>query len=337
MDSQPTYDNLPWDMIVSALQGALSPEEDLQFREWLALSPDNQQKYHQLQQIWKDKMADYIIYREADEAKAWEALQQSLGASGPPHPSVGRRIPMIRRWIAVAAVFLLAVGAGWWYLSRMNAPILYETALEQKKISLPDGSIVLINPQTRIRVSREYNKAGRTVILAAGEAHFDVSHQPQLPFIVDLDVASIKDIGTDFTVQRSKDSIMVTVTGGKVAFIKKETGESRELSAGSSLTYYIPDHRFGDTKTTDLAMTGASHTRFENTPLSDVIAALQKISGRQISLDDVLLGQKRLTVDLEGETFDNAIKIICTSLNLEYTEKNGLYILKNKDSLIHNH
>src|SRR5437899_3035399 len=106
MDSQPTYDNLPWDLIASALQGTLSPEEDVQFREWLAFSKDNQQKYHQLQQIWKDKMADYIAYTEADEGKAWDALQRSLGAGGAAQPSVGRSTPMIRRWVAAAAVLL---------------------------------------------------------------------------------------------------------------------------------------------------------------------------------------------------------------------------------------
>ena len=109
---------------------------------------------------------------------------------------------------------------------------------------------------------------------------------------------------------------------GKVAFIEKETGVSRELSAGSSLTYYIAEHRFA-----------SPSLRFENAPLSEVIAALQKTSGRQISLDNAALGQKRLTIDLEGETFDNAIKTICASLNLEYAEKNGVYILKSRNSV----
>jgi len=327
MDPQPSYNNLPWELIVSALQGTLSPEDDRQFREWLAISLDNQQKYDQLQQIWKERMADYTIYTEADEDKAWEVLHRSISGSAKgvaqSSVSVARPVRMIQRWTAVAAVLLLTAGAGWWVLSGRNAPMLYETALEQKKVSLPDGSTIVINPQTRIQVAREYNKAGRTVILAAGEAHFEIAHQAQLPFIVDADVVSVKDIGTGFTVQRSKDSIKVTVSGGKVAFIKKETGESRELSAGSSLTYYIAEHRFGT----------PSQLRFENAPLSEVIATLQKTSGKNISLDNAALGQKRITVNLEGESFDNAIKIICASLNLDYMEKDAVYILKNRDSI----
>jgi transmembrane sensor len=84
-------------------------------------------------------------------------------------------------------------------------------------------------------------------------------------------------------------------------------------------------------------MSAASHLDFDNAPLSEVISALQKASGKQISLDDVSIAEKRLTVHLEGESFDNAIKIICASLNLDYTENQGSYVLKNKDSVIHNH
>jgi transmembrane sensor len=338
MDVQPSYNNLPWEIILSALQGSLSPEEDLEFRKWLDSSAENRQNYEYLQRAWKDRLADYIPYAAADEGKAWEALQQTISQRSAARAPVERKLPMISRWAAAAAVILLATGAGWWYLSRKNAPTLYETAREQKLISLPDGSTVDINPQTRIRVALEFNKADRTVVLEAGEAHFAVAHQAERPFVVDVDAVSVADIGTDFTVQKTKDSIKVTVTGGKVAFIKKETGETRELSAGSSLTYFIAENRFGDVKTaTDTGMNGASNLRFDNAPLSEVISALQKASGKPITLDDPSTGQKRLTVHLEGESFDNALKIICASLNLEYTENKGSYVLRNKDKMIHSH
>jgi transmembrane sensor len=334
MDSLPTYDNLPWKLILSALQGTLSPEEDLQLREWLAISGDNQQKYDQLRGLWKDGLADYLFYREADEGKAWEALQRRMNDKGVITPS----FPMSRMaWMAAAAVILLAVGAGWWYRSGKSGSVPYETTFnEQKKISLPDGSTVVLDPQTRIRVAPGFNKAGRTVILTSGEAHFDVFHQEQLPFIVDMDAVSVKDIGTNFTVQKTKDSIKVTVTGGKVAFINKESGESRDLAAGSSLIYYVPERRFGEIQAADAAGGNADSLRFDNSPLSEVIAVLQKVSGKKISLNDSALGQKRLTVHLDGESFDNALKTICASLDLESSEKDGVYILSGRTTAPHN-
>jgi transmembrane sensor len=338
MDSLPTYDNLPWDMIVSALQGTLSPGEELEFRKWLAISADNQLQYDQLQRIWKDRLANYMVYREADEVKALEALHARINNKRVIVTYFAKGTPTMRRWMAAAAVLLLAIGSSWWYLSRQRGSVGYETASnERKSISLPDGSTVELNPQTHIQVVPGYNKAGRTVILVSGEAHFDVSHQERIPFVVDMDVASVKDIGTNFTVQRTKDSIHVTVSGGRVAFVQKKTGEVRELSAGNSLTFYIRENRFGNMEAANAVSSETQSLVFSNSPLSEVIAVLQKVSGKKISLSDTALGQKRLTVDLNGIAFDNALKIICASLNLEYAEKNSGYILKKSDRLPHNY
>ncbi len=340
MDSQPTYDNLPWDMIVSALQGILSPDEDLQFRQWLASSRDNQEKFEQLQLIWKDGLADYPLYREADEVKGWTLLAERIDAPPQKDAKVISRpfaqSPSLIRRLAIAAALVLAAGGGWWYLARQRNALRYETAHnEQKKISLPDGSTVVLNPQSRIELANSYSKTARTVILSEGEAYFEVSRQKQLPFVVDMDAASVKDIGTSFTVQKTPDSIKVLVSAGKVAFIDKETGESREISAGGSLCLYTAAHHFGELQSTGLTGSNDASLQFFNSPLSDVIAALQQASGKKILVNDSAIEQKRLTAHLGGESFDNAIKIICASLNLEYAEKDGIYILRNKDNTIH--
>lgn len=340
MDSLPTYDNLPWDMIVSALRGELSPDEELRFRQWLAVSGDNRQKYDQLQRVWKEVLADYLVYRDVDARKALEAFHRRIGDSHPAATQVEKGVPRMsigrsQRWMA-AAVLLLAVGTGWWYFARRPISILYETAFnEQKSISLPDGSTVVLNPQTRIRVAPGFNEAGRTVILAGGEAQFEVSHQERLPFVVDMDVASVKDLGTHFTVQRTKDSIRVTVSAGRIAFAQKETGESREVSAGSSLVFYVRENRFGNIRPEAAGIDSAHPLRFNNSSLSEVVAVLQQMSGKKISLGDPALGQKRLTIRLQGESLEDALKIICTSLELEYMEKNGEYIIKNRAATPH--
>jgi transmembrane sensor len=333
-----TYDNLPWDMIVSALQGALTPEEEPLFRQWLTASEANREKYAGLERIWKEGLADYAAYREADEVKALAALRQMISdrATAAGFVAKGNR-PTMRRWMAAAAVLLLAAGAGWWYVAGKRSTGGYETALnERKSISLPDGTTVDLQPGTRMQVVPGYDQASRTVILHNGDAHFNVIHKEQIPFTVDMDVASIKDIGTDFILHRTEDTISVTVSGGKVAFIQKETGESREIAAGNSLTYYIREKRFGQIAAADGTTGDAQDLRFNNSSLSEVIAALQKLSGRKISLSDTALGQKKLTVRLGGESFENSLKIICASLDLEYMEKNGEYIVKPRSPILHN-
>lgn len=162
--------------------------------------------------------------------------------------------------------------------------------------------------------------------LISGSAQFDVVHEEQRPFTVDLGGVSIKDIGTRFTVDKTKDSIKVTVSAGKIAFIEKESGQSREVSAGGSLSFYTAGRRY----------TIVEPLRFDNAPLSDVINALQQLSGKSILLKDSSMAQKRLTVHLAGESFEDALKTVCASLHLVYDVKDGAYVLKTRDTATHN-
>ncbi|MBN9381385.1 MAG: FecR domain-containing protein [Chitinophagaceae bacterium] len=329
MDPQSSYNDLPWELIVPALQGELSPEEELRFQEWLASSGNNREQYDRVQRMWKEGMGDYMLYKGADEGKAWEALREKMGDGGEKMGDRGQRkgVVYMRRWTVAAAVLLLAAGAGWWYMAGKTASVQYRTVVgEQRTVSLPDGSTVVLSGQTRIELDHDYNKTSRTVTLVSGNAQFDVVHQEQRPFTVDLGIVSIKDIGTSFTVDKTKDSIKVTVSAGKIAFIEKESGQSREVSVGGSLCFYTAGRRYS---TTDLL-------RFDNAPLSDVITALQRLSGKNILLKDPSIGQKKLTAHLAGESFEDALKTVCASLNLVYDVKNGAYILEARDTATHN-
>jgi ferric-dicitrate binding protein FerR (iron transport regulator) len=357
MDTNPSYNDLLWELLVQALQGELSPDDDRRFREWLALSEENRMQYEQLQRIWKDGMGDYVFYREANEVKGWEDLRgrmsegkrgrivgEESGRMGDGEEgkrgegrkmgeeetigNKGGRVVAFKRWGAVAAaVLVLAVGAGWWYMSGRGAGMQYETAAgEQRTISLADGSQVVLNGQAQIRVGRDYDKTDRTVTLVGGVALFEVAHQAQRPFTVDAGAVSIKDIGTTFTVERTKDSVKVVVSEGKIAFTEKETGQSREMTAGDAICFYIAEKRVRE----------EPRMRFDNAPLSEVVTALQKMSGKRILLSDPAMGEKRLTVHLAGESFEDALKTVCASLNLEYTVVNEEYVLKSRDGATHN-
>lgn len=322
MDSQSTYDDLPWEWIVSALQGELSPADHRSFEEWLAAAPRNREIYQRLQQVWKEGMADYDLYQAADENQSWRNLQQQMA------PVIPIRPMHKGRWIAIAATVLLISGAAIWYSTSIKNSTRYETAAEPQTVMLTDGSTIHLQPHTRLQLAAGYNKTGRTVTLLDGEASFDVPHQPDQPFTVDLDAATVKDIGTSFTIHRSVDSITVLVSIGKVTFTKKETGDTRELSAGSRLCLFTGTQRHGEIITT----TDPNRLHFDNTPLSDVITALQEQFGKKIRLKDTTFAPRRLTAHLEGETLEDAIKTICASFDLVATSDNEGYLLAGRDS-----
>jgi transmembrane sensor len=235
----------------------------------------------------------------------------------------------LRNLLAIAAAFIGVVGFIWFILYR-NTPEVYLTALnEQKRIALIDGTVIIMQQETRIEVPRKFNHSERTIIMALGEADFEVAHNVDLPFIVELGIARVKDIGTRFTVHKEDKMIYVAVSSGKVAFVSIATKESREINAGSELTYDVTHQRFGSINAIESSKDFEQLLVFENTPLSEVIVSIQQFYGGKILIDDSIADRK-FTAKLYGMPYTTAIQVICKSLGLEYSINDSIYTLKAK-------
>lgn len=310
MDQSPSniFDDLPWQLIVPSLQGELSPEEEQAFSEWLNASPANKEKYEQLKKVWREDMADYTLYENADANQAWTALQKK-----------DSRVLSMKKW-TIAAVILLLIGApSIWYFTSGNNQIIYQTAATEKKtLPLPDGSIITLQPGSSLQIAKNHSRS-TNVTLTKGAASFEVVHNKNLPFIVDMDFARITDIGTSFSIDKMNDSIYIQVSAGKIELDNKTTGETKELSAGDALSLYTSKERKGQTHTS---------LRFDETPLSAIIESLQKHYKKSIRLEDPTSKSKKLTLHLDGESLQDIMQIIASSLDLEITNNETEYILK---------
>lgn len=99
-------------------------------------------------------------------------------------------------------------------ISQLAAP-LYETKRgEQQRLVLADGTIAVLNTQTRIRV--HYDAAHRHVELLDGEAWFDVRHDPRRPFSVTTRDIRATALGTAFAVRQLSTASKVGVSEGTV-------------------------------------------------------------------------------------------------------------------------
>ena len=204
-------------------------------------------------------MEDYRFYQMANEEESWKALHAKMRKDNPEQIETkviqgqfNQNQKFVRNLIAIAAVFVGFVGIGLWFILPRNNPVIYETAFNvQKKVTLIDGSVITLQPNTKIEVPATYNKSGRTIIMDAGEALFDVVHNSGKSFIVELGSTQIRDIGTSFTIRKELNSIDVSVSTGKIAFVKLSTRETKELNAGSAITFDVQHESFGNIKAVD--------------------------------------------------------------------------------------
>ncbi|TLZ27866.1 MAG: DUF4880 domain-containing protein [Gammaproteobacteria bacterium] len=133
-----------------------------------------------------------------------------------------------RRWLtAAAAMAAVAVSLGLFSLwnvrpiAEVSAPgiiaaLHFETRHgEQLSRRLVDDSVLHLNTDSAVTV--RYDKKQRLVTLTAGQADFEVAHDPERAFRVFAGSAEVVAIGTKFDVRLEHDSTVVTVVEGRVA------------------------------------------------------------------------------------------------------------------------
>jgi len=136
--------------------------------------------------------------------------------------------------IAASVLILIAFGTfGFYFYKKISNNIYVEVISEKgqrKEFTLPDGSRVWLNSDTKIKYQKHFNKPIREVILF-GEAYFSVVKDASRPFIVKTSKLDIKVLGTVFNVKSypGEKTIETTLVTGLVS-IQKNSKE-KELEA----------------------------------------------------------------------------------------------------------
>lgn len=193
-------------------------EEKRAFIAWLKRSPVHLGEYLRLERTWSD-LGAVDGSRRIDVAALLAGCADNvvdLHASAAVDPSPVRQRRFRHRGIAaaLAACFALVVAGPLWMQAQLANR--YVTGIgEQRTVKLGDGSTVVLNTDTKVRVA--FTDSQREVQLLEGEALFDVVKDPARPFRVVSDHAIAQAVGTSFIVRQKDRETIVTVIEGHVA------------------------------------------------------------------------------------------------------------------------
>ncbi len=152
-------------------------------------------------------------------------------------------------------------------------------------ITLPDGTIVYLNSDSRIRYPKKFNGTQRQVTLE-GEAYFEVAHQKEKPFIVRTDKANITVLGTKFNVRAyaSNEDNSISLLEGSVQLHNQFTttllkpGEMANIQKDAQV---IPITNIGDE---DPVAWKNGYFNFNNKPISELCEELARWYNVQFDL-----------------------------------------------------
>ena len=198
---------------VLKIDEGLSAHSEMELKTWLADDPRHMAVLLEVAEAW-DKLDSL--------SRLAELFPLSAERPQPARPGLFAR----PRVLAAAASLLVVVSATLFVFSdrlgfddpRPPATVAatYETAIgEQKTVLLPDGTEVVLNTDTILRVA--YSRDARVLHLTRGELHVDVALDSTRPLSVVAGDRIVQALGTEFSVQITDEQhVEVLVTEGKV-------------------------------------------------------------------------------------------------------------------------
>jgi transmembrane sensor len=205
---------------------------------------------------------------------------------------------------AVAASLVLAAwGASLIWFDR---PDDYATVLgERRIITLTDNSHVSLDSNSEVTV--HYTKASRVLQLLHGQARFDVEHDVERPFSVAAGGNKVIATGTAFNVDLTGPGVVVTLIEGHVVIVDEKSGAGPDnirplalrtvaLEAGQQLA--IAPQKLPDIRAVNVQRVTAwtnGQLMFDNEPLSQVVAQVNRYTATAIEIRDPSVGAMRIS------------------------------------------
>ena len=243
-------------------------------------------------------------------------------------------------WIAsgIAASLLLlffSLFMQWDFNNKVEFSSIPRNGVETKnyanslqKITLPDGSHVLLGKNAHIVVAENFGAKTRTVYLT-GEAFFTVTKNEKIPFFVHVDNLITEVIGTSFKISKpSSDKLIeVSVKTGKVSVytydqksIKKSNGVilTPNQKAVFNLISRTINESVVDVPLVILPNVKKSDFVYDDVNVNGIFKKMQQIYGIEIIQVNSNINRCVFTGDLNGLDMFKQLEFICSSINANY-------------------
>jgi transmembrane sensor len=281
-----------------------------------------------------------------NSSKAWQNVQAQTTSQRGKTVRLNRNrkevIAKFYKYAAVLVVALLLGTIGYYIGFRNQVPAVYTEIISADRqvlneYVLPDGSVVTLNSNSKLTFPRKFRGDIREVTIV-GEAYFDVTPNPEKPFVIHAGNAQVKVLGTSFNVSAypENETVEVIVTTGKVQ-VTGNTDEKTEMKAvlltpGEKGTLFNQNRMLEKSVNTDPNfLSWKTHDLiFNGVPLSDVIHCLEKTYHIRIDLKGEGLGELLYEGHFDRKPADFVLDVIRLTFDLELTGSDELYTLSGR-------
>ncbi len=300
------------ELITRVLSGEATRQERARLEEWRRESATNERTYQEFVQTWKlaDASNTLGVVPSPPSVERIVTLADRRRAHAVPLRSGSQHRSHFWRWalpVAAAALLVLTVAVsladGW----RAPASTYSTGPTETRTITLADGTIVRLAPNTRLDVRGAEQRSTRL----AGRAFFAVAPDSSHPFTVRTGAGEAEVLGTRFDMAVTDDALRLVVVEGRVGL--SAAGERVHVNRGEVSSVVGRAAPTAPTTADLLRLLDwpGGVLLFQSTPLSQVAAEVEAHFGIGVAILDSTLARRSVTAWFEDEPFEEVINTIC--------------------------
>ncbi len=325
-------------ILIRHLEGRASAAEQDALRRWLDEDPANAALLRRVQDAWGissaaragagdddgyDTPGELARLRSRIDTSERSRPAAPAGVARPRPGSPWHRSPLLR----VAAVLAVVLGSAVLLGtpdSDFFGPDLNSHATgtgERSTLRLPDGSTVVLGPESEARIPSRFARGSRELELR-GSALFDVAPDAARPFLVTAGGTVTRVLGTRFAVRAyQNEPVDVVVAEGRVTFRASHEAETSALTLSAGELARAESggspRRVTSTALDPLAALTEARLAFRDRPLSEIARELERWYDVEIRITDSTLAARSFTLSFQDAPLDEVLEIIDLSLGVE--------------------
>lgn len=320
------------------LAGQANPLERKRVEEWLK-DPANTETFHAWLLEWELRSPQFAPDPEAAFDKLMRRLDGTEVPETAPQTGTLQKSPFfLWGWkpYLVAATVLMALSLA---LKPVRDSVLYQNyrtvAGQVQTIRLPDGTGVLLKPNSSLQVPRFGFDKGVRQVLLTGEGRFAVTHtKTNQRFVVKTsDRFQVEVLGTEFTVYARPRGTRVVLDRGKIRIDYRSARQQQQLvmKPGEMVTLSgqgsIQHRRLAPVQKT-LAAENEHVFQFRDTSLWEACYLLDEHFGLKVELADDSLAHRTISGNFRARTAGELLELLTFTSNLRLDSTGTTLVLK---------
>lgn len=234
-------------------------------------------------------------------------------------------------WSTAAAVGILLIIAVFWkrevkqdvhLITEVEPTTTNDRVYSGKQfVKLPDGSSVILNERSELRYTHSFGLQTREVYLS-GEAFFDITPDPDIPFLVRTGKINTRVLGTAFNVEAwpNESRVNVTVARGKVS-VGDDEHVFEELVPNEQLSINTETEVYKKTKLDVEEATEWKQSFFvlDKVKMENAARRISERYGVNVIIENENLRNCLINgAFLENESVEHVISVISLAMNADY-------------------